>query len=92
MIKHEVRSISNSTATSLDLPENIRSSYTLVVQNVNNSGYIYIGNEEVTTSNYGYKLFPGQGITIELPSRTTMYAISSNGGMSLAIMEISRAI
>lgn len=92
MIKNSVISVSSTTATSLDMAENVRSAYTLTVQNINSSGYIYIGNESITSSVYGYKLFPGQGITIELPSRITMYAIASHTGMSVAVMEIDRAI
>lgn len=92
MIKNELRLISDTSATSLDLSENIRSSYTIIVQNINSSGFIYIGNSAITTSNYGYKLYPGQGITIELASRSTLYAIASTSGMTVAIMEIDRAI
>lgn len=92
MIRHQLKEISNSSATSLDITEAIKSAYTLIVQNVNASGYIYIGNSGVTTLNYGYKLHPGQGITIELPARSTMSAIASVSGMNVSIMEIDRAI
>lgn len=92
MIRHQLKEISNSSATSLDITEAIKSAYTLIVQNVNASGYIYIGNSVVTTLNYGYKLYPGQGITIELPARLTMSAIASVSGMNVSIMEIDRAI
>lgn len=92
MIKNQVKSISNSSATNLDISENIRSAYTLIVQNINSSGYIYLGDSAVTISNYGFKLYPGQSITIELPSRSKMYAIASISGMTAAVMEIDRAI
>ena len=92
MVRHQVKSISSTEATSLDIAETIRSSYTLIVQNINASGYIYVGNNDVTSSNFGYKIYPGQGITVELPSRTIMYAIASDVDMSASIMEIDRAI
>jgi hypothetical protein len=92
MIRHELKSISNTTATSLDVANNIRSSYTIIVQNINDTGYIYIGNDQVTSSSYGFKIYPTQAITIELPSRTTMYALASASGMSVSVMEIDRAI
>ena len=92
MIKHNLVNISNSTATSLDISENIKSSFTLVVQNINATGYIYIGTSEVTTLNYGFRISPNQAFTIEMPSSQNMYAISSDINMQAAIMEIHRAI
>lgn len=92
MIKNQLKAVSNSSATSLDIAESIRSSYTLVVQNINSSGYIYLGNSSITSSLYGFKLYPGQSFTIELPARSTMYAIASASNMSVAVMEIDRAI
>lgn len=92
MIRHEIKTIADSTAITLDPPNHIRSAYTLIVQNINTSGYIYIGAENVSLSSYGYKLYPGQGVTIELPSRSTMYAVSSDPGLQVAVMEIDRAI
>lgn len=92
MIRHQLKLISSSIPTSLDVTENIRSSYTLVIQNVNSIGFAYIGNENVSLSNYGFKLYPGQSLTIELPSRTTMFAIASVNSLPIAVMEIDRAI
>lgn len=92
MIRHEVKTIVDSTAITLDPPNAIRSAYTLIVQNINASGYIYIGASNVSSSSYGYKLYPGQGITIELPSRSTMYAVGSEPDLQVAVLEIDRAI
>lgn len=92
MVRHQVKQISSTVPTSLDIAETIRSSYTLVVQHIGSSGYIYIGNENVSISNFGYKLYPGQGMTIELPSRIIIYAIASTTNLPVSIMEIDRAI
>lgn len=92
MIKNELRLVSTTSATSLDITENIKTSCTVIVQNINSSGFIYLGNYSITTSKYGFKLYPGQGITIELNSWSTLYAIASAPNMSVAVMEIDRAI
>lgn len=92
MIKQSVLPISNTVATSVDVPNAIASSYTLILQNINVSGYIYIGNSSVTTSSYGFRIMPNQAFTIELPSSGHLYAIASDPGMSVAAMEIYRAI
>ena len=92
MIKHNIITISDTESTSLDISETIRSTFTLVIQNINASGYIYIGNAGVISSNYGFRLSPNQAFTIELPSSQNLYAIASDPGLSVSVMEISRAI
>jgi len=92
MIKHNLVSISNTTAASLDISEVVRSSFTLIIQNINTTGYIYIGNSGVTSSNYGFRISPNQAFTIEMPSSQNLYAIGSDPGLQAAIMEIHRAI
>ena len=92
MIRHSLISVSNSEATSIDISDSIISSFTLVIQNINATGYIYIGNGSVSATNYGFRISPNQAFTIELSSSEDMYALASESGMSVAIMEISRAI
>lgn len=90
--RHKIVSLSTSTPVSLTYEDTIQSSYTLVVQNNNDSGYVYLGTSNVTSSSYGYKLFPGHAFTIELSSLNKIYAVSSTGSMTVAIMVIERAI
>lgn len=92
MIKNELKLVSATSPTSLDISENIKTSCTVIIQNINSSGFLYIGNSSISTSNYGFKLYPGQGITTELNSWSTLYAIASAPNMSVAVMEIDRAI
>ena len=92
MIRHSLISVSNSEATSIDIADSIKSSFTLVIQNINTTGYIYIGNGSVSATNYGFRISPNQAFTIELSSSEDMYALASEAGMSVAVMEISRAI
>lgn len=92
MIKHNLVNISNVSATTLDISENIKSSFTLIVQNVNPTGYLYLGNSGITSTNYGFRVSPNQAFTIELPSSVNLYSLASDAGMQAAVMEIHRAI
>jgi hypothetical protein len=90
--RHKILTFSNTTAIALTFEDNIQSSYTLVVQNNNDSGYIYLGSSEVSSSSYGYKLYPGQGFTIEMSSLNRLYASPSSSGLTVSILVIERAI
>ncbi len=58
----------------------------ITLQNVNASGYIYIGGDETLTStNYGFRIMPNHSISFELPSADALYAVA-DGSMSLAVM------
>lgn len=90
--RHKIVTLSTSTPTALTYEDNVQSSYTLVVQNNNDSGYVYVGSSNVSTSSYGYKLFPGQGLTIELSAFNRLYAVCSTNTMTAALLVIERAI
>jgi hypothetical protein len=90
--RHKIVTLSTSTPTALTYEDNVQSSYTLVVQNNNDSGYLYLGGSNVSTSSYGYKLFPGQGLTVELSAFNRLYAVCSTNTMTAALLVIERAI
>lgn len=90
--RHKIVSLSTSSPVALTYEDTIQSSYTLVVQNNNDSGYVYIGASNVTTSSYGYKLFPGQGFTAELSAFNRLYAVCSSNTMTAAVLVIERAV
>lgn len=92
MIKHALINVSNTEPTLIDISESVRSSFTLIIQNVNLSGYIYLGNESISSYSYGFRLNPDQAFTVELPASKRFYAIASTSGMQVAVMEIDRAI
>ena len=90
--RHKIVSLSTSTPTALTYEDNVQSSYTLVIQNNNDSGYLYLGADNVSTSSYGYKLYPGQGFTVELSAFNRIYAVCSANTMTAAVLVIERAI
>lgn len=92
MIRHEIKTFADINATILDKTNQIRSAYTIILQNINASGYIYLGGENVSSTSYGYRLYPGQGITLEMPAAGFLYGAAETVGMQVSIMEIDRAI
>ena len=59
----------------------------ITLQNVNSSGYIYIGGENVSTTNYGFRLMPSHSFSIELPGPDALYVIADQTDMQLAILQ-----
>ena len=92
MIRTRNLTLSTSTPTELTIVDSAQSANTLVVQNNNDSGYIYLGTDSVSSSSYGFKLFPGQAFTIELSAYSHLYAVCSANSMTAAVMVIERAI
>lgn len=90
--RHKILTLSTTTPVALTYEDNVQSSYTLVIQNNNDSGYIYIGSNSVSSSSYGYKIFPGQAFTVELSAFNRLYAVCSTNSMTAAILVIERAI
>ncbi len=90
--RHKIVTLSTSSPVALTYEDTVQSSYTLVVQNNNDSGYIYLGSSDVTTSSYGYRIYPGQGFTVELSAFSRIYAVCSANTMTAAVLVIERAV
>lgn len=86
MANHEIHTLSNTEATRLT-PNGIHSGMDITLQNVNETGYIYIGaDDNVSSSSYGYRLTPNTAISFELPGEDALYAIAETNNMGLAKM------
>ena len=85
---HSLVTLSDSTATRLT-PLGAHGGIDFTVQNANATGYIYIGGEGVTSSNYGFRILPNHSISFELSSPDALYAISSINAMSAATIQIN---
>jgi hypothetical protein len=48
--------------------------------------------DQIASTSYGFRVSPNQAFTIELPSSQHLYAIASAAGLTVSLMEISRAI
>ena len=51
------------------------------------TGFAYIGAEDVSSTNYGHKLYPGQSFTIELAPNDKLFAVGDSG-VSIAIFKL----
>ena len=85
MTIHALITLSDSTATRLT-PNGIHSGMDITIQNVHESAYVYVGGEDVTTLDYGYRLMPNSAISFELPGRDALYAISDTDESQVAVL------
>jgi hypothetical protein len=79
----------NSTTPTLISPQAVHSGVDITVQNVNAEGYIYLGSENLTTSNYGFRIDPSHAVSFELNGRDILYALASTNGLSVAVITVS---
>lgn len=86
MTTHRLQVLNTSEAIRLT-PNGDHSGMDITLQNVNPSGYIYVGGEGVTSSDYGFRLMPNHSISFELPGYDALYALSSAANMTLAILQ-----
>ena len=86
MTTHALLTLSNTTATKLT-PNGTHSGMDITLQNVDDTAYVYIGAEGVSSSNYGYRIAPGHAISWELPGKDALYAISNTNNSKLAVIK-----
>ena len=85
---HELVVLSDTTETELTPEGKVHSGLDLTVQNIDEEAIVYLGGEGVTTENYGYKLEPGDGFSIELNPRDQLYAISDTDESEVALLRV----
>ena len=85
MVKHGLVSLSDSEPTALS-PSITHAGTDITIQNINSTGYIYIGSESVSTTNYGYRLSPNNAISFELPGSDNLYAVASSDELQVAVI------
>lgn len=86
MTQHALVSLSSSSATRLT-PNGTHSGRDFTMQNVNDNGYIYIGGQDVTALNYGFRIMPNHSVSIEITGRDSIYAIASGSDMKIAVLQ-----
>lgn len=84
---HDLLTLSDSTATELT-PGARHSGLDLTIQNVDDTAIVYIGGTGVTASDYGFKLTPGAGFSVELNPNDRLYAISDTNGSNAALLRV----
>jgi hypothetical protein len=85
MTQQNIYTLSDTTATKIT-PNGTHSGMDITIQNINASGYIYIGNDDVTDSAFGYRLLPNHAWSIELPGRDELWLTAETNGMQAAVL------
>ena len=75
-----------ATAQEITIDDSIDTSNTISVQNTDSTAAIYIGNESVTSSNYGIKLSAGQIWSADLGPNDQLFAVGTSTA-SILILE-----
>ena len=88
MTQHNISVIGNTTPIRIS-PPGKHSGLDFTIQNINTSGNIYIGDANVSAESYGFKLAPGQGFSVVLPGRESLYVIGSAANLSIATITFS---
>lgn len=85
MTAHAIVTLSDTTATQVS-PYGTHSGVDITVQNINASGFVYVGGEGVTTSSYGYRIAPSSAISFELPGHDALFLIASANELQAAVI------
>jgi len=86
MTTHNLQTVGDDSAIRIT-PNGTHSGMDITIQNVTPSGNIYVGGEDVSTTNYGYKLMPNHAISFELPPLDALYLIADNADSQAAIIQ-----
>lgn len=88
MTTHNVYTLSDTECTQIT-PSGTHSGTDITIQNINSSGYIYVGGDGVTASSYGYRILPNHAISFELSGRDDLCLIGENNNMDAAVIKIN---
>jgi hypothetical protein len=88
MTLHSVYTLNDSEATRIT-PNKLHSGMDITIQNINPSGYIYVGGQNVNALNYGHRILPNHSVAFELPGYDELYLISSAPDMKAAVIKIN---
>jgi hypothetical protein len=86
-MNHELVTLSNTVATRISPLGNVHSGLDVTVQNINASGYVYLGGANtVSSANYGYRISPDNAFSLELSGYDHLYAVASANNFPVAIL------
>lgn len=88
-LDHRIITLNSTAQILVNKTSPVDSRCTLSIQNIMETGYAYLGNAYVTTTNFGHKLYPGQSFTIELSVGDNLYAVGDSG-VQVALFEMDR--
>jgi len=88
MARHSLITLSSSSPTRVSTKA-LHSGEDITIQNVDSDAVVYLGSEDVSSTNYGFVLNPGAAWSVELPPKNEIYAISGTSGSKVAVIKVS---
>jgi hypothetical protein len=70
-------------------PNGTHSGMDITIQNINDSGYIYVGGEGVSALSYGFRILPNHSISFELHGNDALYIVASTADLEAAVITIN---
>lgn len=86
MTTHALTALSTTVPVRIT-PPGVHSGFDITIQNVNNTGFVYIGGEGVSSTNYGYRIAPDNAISFELNGKDALYAIAGDADSFIAVLK-----
>lgn len=95
VVTYQVLVLSNASATaiSLESSELVEHDIELYVQNLSDTAYIYVGDSDVTSEQFGMRLGPNDSMTFDYrgyDNRPTFYGMSSQSDSMVGVFRIQR--
>jgi hypothetical protein len=67
-----------SEAVEVTIDDVVNAPNSIAIQNISDVGFAYIGDENVSVSNYGFRIYPAHTITMDISSYEKVYACGDN--------------
>lgn len=87
MTQNAVYALNNTTPVKIT-PDGIHSGLDVTIQNINVAGYVYVGAEGMTTSDFGYRILPNHAISFEVPPNDSLFLLGSTN-LSAAVIKLN---
>jgi hypothetical protein len=88
MTIHSIETLNQTTPTLLSFKA-VHSGRDITIQNLHASAYVYIGAENVSTTNYGFRINPDTAFSLELGSYDELWAVTSSNGSQVAVLSVN---
>lgn len=84
MITHNLYNLNSEDV--VNLTGGIDSGFDLTIQNLSNHPIYLGGDDEINTSNFGYKLDASQSFSIELSGQDDLWVYSDDNDVTIAVL------
>jgi hypothetical protein len=79
-----------SSPLELTIQDAVEQPNSIAIQNTSETQYVYIGDSNVSSVNYGYLLAPSQTISMDLSPYQSVFAVGDSGA-TIAVLILDQA-